>query len=147
MKKSAFSILAVVVLVSCSTSMSSSGPPVSVDVAQLNASSNIFYFAGPVALQYQVRVTNPTNDPVTLTRLDLETIGSGAYFLRSSGTPMNLTIPPNSTQAYTISVWGRARGGYLASSEPVTLRTVAYFHGPAAGSFVRMSTGNVIPVP
>jgi hypothetical protein len=145
--KSTLSALAVIVLAACSTNMSSSGPPVTVRIAQMNASSNIFYFPGPVPLQYEVSITNPTSEPLTLTRLDLQTIGSGAYFLRTAPTPMNLTIAPNSTANYTISVWGRSRGGYIRSTEPVSLRGIAYFRGPNVKSFVRMFTENVTPEP
>lgn len=146
--KSTLSALATAfLLAACSSNMSSSGPPVAIRLGQVNASSNVFYFAGPVNLQYQVAVSNPTNEPLTLTRLDLQTIGPGAYVLRTSGTPMNLTIPANSTSTYTISVWGRATGGYIAATEPVTLRGVAYFKGAKSGAFVRMFTENVVPGP
>ena len=145
--KSTLSALAVVLLAACSTNMSSSGPPVAVRIAQLNASSNVFYFAGPVPLQYEVSITNPTHAPLTLTRLDLQTIGPGAYFLRTAPTSMNLTIAPNSTANYTISVWGRSRGGYIRSTEPVSLRGIAYFRSPGTKSFVKMFTENVTPNP
>ena len=127
--------------------MSSSGPPVSVQLAQINASSNVFYFAGPVPLEYQVAITNPTDHPLTLTRLDLQTVSPGAYFLRTAPTPMNLTVAPQSTGTYTISVWGRSRGGFIASTEPVTLRGIAYFTAPGMKPFVRMFTENVTPSP
>jgi hypothetical protein len=89
---------------------------VKIHLAQTNTPTDIFYFAGPAAIQYQLSVTNPTNQPLTLERLDLETVGSGAYSLRTAATPMNLQIPPNGTSAFNISVWGRARGGYLRST-------------------------------
>jgi len=146
--KSALSVLGVLLLASaCSTNMSSSGPAVSVKLAQRNASSNIFYFAGPVNLEYLVQITNPTNEPVTMTSLDLQTVGPGAYFVRAGGTPMNLTVPASSARTYTIAVWGRARGGYISSTEPVTLRGIAHFKGQTSGAFTRIFTENVTPAP
>jgi len=134
-------------LVACGSSnlSSNSGPNVNVHLAQVNTAPDIFYFSGPVNIQYQLSIANPTSDPLTLTRLDLETVGPGAYSLRTAATPMNLKVPPNSTASYTISVWGRARGGYLTADEPVTLRATAFFKG-TSGSFVRLFTENISPL-
>jgi hypothetical protein len=133
-------------LVACGSSnlSSNSGPNVTVHLAQVNMAPDIFYFSGPVNVQYQLSITNPTSEPLTLSRLDLETTGPGAYSLRSQATPMNLKVPPNSTATYTISVWGRTRGGYLTADEPVTLRGTAYFKG-TSGSFARIFTENIFP--
>ncbi len=141
--KSAVSALALAfLLTACASSNNSNGPNVAVQLAQVSSTNDVFYFRGPVNVQYQVQITNPTNQPLTLTRLDLQTIGTGAYSLRANGTPMNLKVPPNATTAYLISVWGYSRGGYLASSEPVTIRGTAYFQGPN-GSFVRLFNQNI----
>ncbi|HYS56456.1 MAG TPA: hypothetical protein VER58_22080 [Thermoanaerobaculia bacterium] len=125
---------------------SSSAPDVTVHLAQVPMPTDVFYFSGPVNIQYQLSVTNPTNEPMTLTRLDLETLGPGAYSLRTAATPMNLKVPPNSTAKNLISVWGRARGGYLSASEPVTIRGTAYFQDQATRkSFVRIFSENIFP--
>ena len=129
-------------LVACASSTLSSGPPVTVQLEQVNTPSDIFYFAGPVNIQYRVLVSNPTSQPLTLSRLDLQTIGPGAYSLRAGNTPMNLKVPPNSTAAFLISVWGRARGGYLTADEPVTIRGTAYLQG-SSGSFLKVFNQNL----
>jgi len=130
-----------------SSSMSSStAPGVTVHLAQVPMPQDIFYFSGPVNIQYQLAVTNPTSDPVTLSRLDLQTVGPGAYSLRTAATPMNLKVPPNTTAKFLISVWGRARGGYLSASEPVTIRGTAYFQDEATRkSFIRLFNENILP--
>jgi hypothetical protein len=142
MKRATLFALAVFLAACASSRSSSSGPNVTVELAQLNSASDVFYMRGPVSIQYQLSITNPTSQPLTLTRLDLQTMGIGAYSLRANGTPMNLTVAPNSTSNYTISVWGYANGGYLASSAPVTMRGTAYFKGPS-GSFLRMFNENI----
>ncbi|HJT16200.1 MAG TPA: hypothetical protein VJ853_02375 [Thermoanaerobaculia bacterium] len=142
--KSAVSALAITILLAgCASTPRSGGPPVTVAIQQVNAVNNVFYYRGPVNVQFRVGVTNPTNEPLTLTRLDLQTIGPGAYSVRANGTPMNLRVAPNSTTVYTVSVWGYARGGYLASTEPVTLRGTAYFQGASSGSFIKMFNENI----
>jgi|SRR5581483_5448535 len=146
MKHTLAVVAAAVVLAGCSTGMSSSAPPVALKLTEVNTSSNVFYFSGPVDLQYQLAITNPTPEPMTLTRLDLRTTGPGAYFLRTAATPMNLTIAPNTTSTYTLSVWGHARGGFIASTEPVLIRGIAYIKSPS-GSFTKLFTENVVPGP
>lgn len=125
-----------------STQQPSNAPTVQLRLDQVNTPSDVFYYAGPVNVQYQLTIANPTNQPLTLERLDLATVGPGAYSLRANGTPMKLTVPPNGTATYTISAWGRAHGGYLTRDEPVTLRATAYFKGPS-GSFVKMFNENI----
>src|ERR1700730_3969665 len=120
--KSAVPVVAVVVLLAgCASSTQSSGPDVQVHLEQVSGPPDVYYFAGPVNIQYRLSITNPTNEPLTVTRLDLSTFGPGAYSLRTAATPMNLKVSPNSTASYVISVWGRARGGFLSSGEPVTV--------------------------
>jgi hypothetical protein len=135
--------LAVLLLAACaSTNTQESGPPVTVQLAQMNGTSNIFYYPGPVNVQYQVTVNNPTDQAITLRRLDLRTEGFGAYSLRTTGTPMNVKIAPKSTATFTVSAWGRAAGGYIASTEPVSLLANAYFDSPS-GTFMKFIHGNV----
>ena len=132
------------VVAACASSQSRpDAPPVTVQLAPLNQMSNIFYFAGPINLQYQLSIANPSDEPLHLRRLDLQTSGSGAYVLHNSS-PMNVSIPPKSTATVTIAVWGRALGGYLHSSEPVTLRWMSYFDSPK-GSFVKVEQGIQTP--
>jgi hypothetical protein len=147
--KTAVSLLAVglVLLAGCGSSnlASNSGPNVTLRLEQVNTPPDVFYFSGPVSIQYRVTINNPTDQSLTLSRLELETLGPGAYSVHTSATPMNLKVAPNATTSYMISVWGRARGGYLTAGEPVTMRVIAYFQGPS-GSFVRMFNQNISPL-
>jgi hypothetical protein len=135
MKTTVF-LISILFATACATQQSS-GPPVTVQLAQVGSSANVFYFPGPVNVQYQVSVTNPTDQEITLQRLDLRTEGTGAYYLNTAGSPMNVRIAPKSNATFTVSAWGRSRGGYIASTEPVTLFATAYFNGPA-GSFMKL---------
>ena len=143
--KKALSILGLLFLVSCGSSQQSAGPNVAIQLVPLNTSSDIFYFSGPINVQYQLSVANPTNQPIKLRKLELQTIGSGAYAIRNTSSPMNVTIPPNSTSTFTISVWGYSRGGSMRSTEPVTIRGIGYFDA-SSGPFIRMFTENISPM-
>lgn len=80
-----------------------------------------------------------------LSRIDLQTVNSGAYTLRASNLTASLTIPPHNSGTATFHAWGRATGGHLASTEPVTLRATAYMTGSKSGVFFKMAQGNITP--
>ena len=127
-------------------SQKGSSPPVSVHIAPLDTTSDLFYFRGPIGLRYGVEVSNPSNETITLRRLDLHSFGGGAYALRANSTPMKVQIPPGGAKTFSISTWGRARGGFINSGEPVILQGTAYFDGPK-GPFVKLFQENVVPNP
>lgn len=141
MKRAVFASL-FVLLAACASTPQSNGPQVQVSIAQQNLSPDLYYFRGPVSLQYVLSVSNPTNQPITLRRLDLQTQGPGAYSLRTSG-PFNLTVPANSTATQAIYAWGYARGGLLSQGEPVTMRISAVFADAAGKSFQRIAMQNL----
>ncbi len=137
-----FSALALILVAGCASyhSMaSSSAPAVTLHLAQMAGPNDLYYFRGPVNVQYGLQVTNPTNMPVTLRNLRLDTIGGGAYRLHTGNSPFNVTIPANSAVTIPLSTWANAMGGFLRSTEPVNLRVVAQFDSPN-GSFIRQGT-------
>jgi hypothetical protein len=138
-------ILAVALVLFASTAIgyAKSSPNVAVNLQQLTSTNDTFYFRGPVNIQYRLEVSNPTSQPVTLRSLRLESIGPGAYTIHSGNTPLKLQLGPNQTRAITISAWGRARGGFLTTDEPVTIQGTAYFNSPS-GSFVKLFNENIM---
>ena len=134
-------LAAVLILSGCVSSADDdpNAPKVTVHLEQLDSGVNSFTFAGPVNLQFAVSVANTTKDLVTLSRLEVRTISSGAYSISPTSTNLNLPVSPGQSVNTTIAVWGYARGGNLSSQEPVTLRGTAYFSGPS-GAFVRLFT-------
>lgn len=123
-------------LAACASTPTDQGPPIGVELA-MTTPSNVLYFPGPVNLAFQVTLTNPTDQAVTLRRLDLRTLGSTSVFLRASGAPMNLQVKPHGTVTVPMAAWGRSRGGMLAEDEPLQMQATAYFDGPK-GAFVKL---------
>ncbi|HEX9161841.1 MAG TPA: hypothetical protein VF980_09060 [Thermoanaerobaculia bacterium] len=137
-RSSIFIAMAVLALSACGTSTNSANAP-ALDlklVQTYSSGSDMYYFAGPVNVQYALQVTNPTNQTFTLRQLNLQTQGPGAYSLRTGNSPMNATIPPGTTTV-TMSAWGRAAGGFLRGNEPVNIHGTAYLRGPN-GDFVKI---------
>jgi hypothetical protein len=130
--KAASSLAFTVLLFACSSSQPAAAPGTETELRLIavGPSSEVLNMRGPVSLQYELEVTNPTNDPLLLRRLDLQTIGTGAYSIRSGAQNVNQRIAPAGTTTVRISVWGQARGGSIGSTEPVTIRGTAWFEAP-----------------
>ncbi|MGA8808299.1 MAG: hypothetical protein WB973_10515 [Thermoanaerobaculia bacterium] len=143
--KMAAAILVVGLLGFASSSRGAEAPKLDIQLRQASTPGDVFYFRGPVNLQYQLAIKNPSNEPLTLRRIDLSTMGPGAYSLRTGATPISRTIPPNSAVAINLSAWGQSAGGFLRSEEPVTIRGVAYFDSPGHKSFVKQFTASFMP--
>jgi hypothetical protein len=107
-------------------------------------SANTFTYNGPVNVRYALTVTNSTKDKVKLNRIEIRTIGSGAYTIQPTSTMINTEIGPGQEKTMAISVWGYARGSRMASMEPVTVRAIGYFSGPT-GAFIRLFTEYFTP--
>ena len=117
--KRALVVVAIAMLAGCaSTPADSAGaPPLQVSLLQRGTSpaSDVFYFRGPVNIQYDLAVKNPTNEQYTLRRLDIQSIGQGAYRIRTGAQSMNQRISPNGTTSVHLSTWGQSTGGFMSS--------------------------------
>jgi len=89
------------VAAACASNPRDEGPPIGVELALLDAPANILYFPGPVNLRFELTLTNPTDQPVTLQRLDLRSIGSASLFLRATGTPFHVEVKPHASTSVT----------------------------------------------
>jgi len=111
-----------------------------VELVQSFSSADTMYMRGPISLEYQLIVHNKSHQAMLLTRLDLETVGSGAYAIHTGATPMNQSIRPDGTTTIKVAAWGQARGGYLTADEPVNIRGTAYFKTPDGATIRRVFT-------
>jgi hypothetical protein len=126
---------------SCASSSDDGNSPNAPEVSLIQSNSpDTMYLRGPIELDYVLVVDNKSGQPLRLTRLDLQTIGSGGYSLRTGASPMNHPVAPTGTTNVKVSAWGEARGGFLASNEPVTIRAVAYFMTPSGSTIRRVFT-------
>ncbi len=142
MTKRIYALLAVLLLLAgCASSADEdpNAPKISMHLEQVETGVNSFTFNGPVTVQFVLTASNTTSDPVTLNRIEIRTVSTGAYAISPVTTNLNVPLAPGQTQQSMISVWGYARGGRLSSEEPVTVRGTAYLTGPK-GAFVKLFT-------
>jgi len=86
---------------------------------------------GNVPVRYQVRVANKSGEPITLTRIDVQSLGAGAYTLIPQSRPFKQKIAPDHFEV--VEFWAPAYIGdptVYGANGPVTLRAVAHFDSP-----------------
>ena len=140
--KSLLAVALIALAAGCSSSggATAGAPDLQFQLTQFGSAADTFYFRGPMNVQYQLAIHNPTNATYTLRRLDLQSVGQGAYSIRTGNSPITRTIAAGGTTTIGLSAWARARGGYLTAEEPVTIRGIAYFEAPDGRHFQRVFT-------
>jgi hypothetical protein len=98
---------------------------------------------GPLTVEYEIHVYNPSSEAITLTRVNLQSISPvTSYSLRNESRPFDVTIAPGTTEVVTYRALVNTRGGMIGSQTPVNLKGVAYFDSEA-GAFVKAFTHNI----
>jgi hypothetical protein len=140
MKRLPFAVL-LLLAVACASSNSpgskSAKPDPPIDIEQLVGPAELNYPYGPIEVQYQLVIQNPTPQPITLIRVDVSTISGGPYTLRRNFYNVRKTIAPNATDGVTFWARAFAYGRSIRDTEPITIRTIAYFESPA-GNFQKI---------
>lgn len=84
----------------------------------------------PVTVSYEIHIQNNTPEPITLTRVNLQSVSPvTAYQLRSESRPYEVTIESGSQAVVEYRAIAETRGGLVGSKTPVNIKGVAYFEG------------------
>jgi hypothetical protein len=87
---------------------------------------------GGLSVHYRVDVENRAKTPITIKRIDVVSLGSGAYNLRSTSAPFNERLNPGESRP--VEFWAAASiddPTILGANGPVTLRLTLYYDTPA----------------
>ncbi|HKO58796.1 MAG TPA: hypothetical protein VJ276_23215 [Thermoanaerobaculia bacterium] len=86
---------------------------------------------GGIPLKYRLRVANRAGEPITLKRIDIVSLGSGAYRLPSTSRPFQTVIQPDHYDVVEFWAPGVIEDvTILGANGPVTLRLTAHFDSP-----------------
>jgi hypothetical protein len=132
--------------VSCASSDATSAIEPEVSLVQLSrVAEGMRSDTGPVSVHYGVEVRNPTDAPIHLDRVSVQSIGGGAYDLPAHSQAFDVTIASKETKS--VDFWAPAFVANPAASGangPVTIR--ATLELDAAGKkFQKISMQNVAP--
>lgn len=114
------------------------GPPIGVTVRQINGSREQYRYANRISLQYVVTITNPTEEPYEIDRIEIRSTVPGAYAIRSDSlTRVGRTIPPKMGLNVPVNAWGQSTGGRVYMDAPVTVAVAVYAKGPDQRAVVK----------
>ncbi len=109
-------------------------PPPEIELAQLSGPADQGFPPGFFQVEYALRIENKSNEPLTLTQLDLQPMGGGGpYRLRHDLYTFKNVIAPGQMEAVTFWANAFSTGMYnsVDAYAPVSVRGIATFESPA----------------
>jgi hypothetical protein len=106
-------------------------------IAQMSSVASVArHETGGTPVQLIVQITNNATQPITLKRVQAQSIGQGAYTITegmsdNSAHPFDVLIPPTATRSVSFWVAAIANDTIIGANGPVTLRMIANFDSPA----------------
>lgn len=82
---------------------------------------------GAISVNFQVEIINRSAEPLEVNRIQVESMGAGAYSLPSSSRPFARTIPPEHIEVFELWVPASTETTILGANGPVTIRSVVSF--------------------
>jgi hypothetical protein len=89
---------------------------------------------GSIPISFRLTIHNTLQTPLTLKRLELQSIGEGAYSLSSLTRSYDQVIQPGAEQSFDLWGSGYVSPTIVGANGPVTIRAIAQFDA-ASGSF------------
>ena len=93
------------------------------------------HVSGNISVQYQVDIANHTKVSMTIKRIDVITLGDGAYTLRPTSTPVDKALRPGESTA--VQFWAPAfiaDPTIIGANGPVSLRVTTQYETPAGSA-------------
>lgn len=116
----------------------------SIEVAQISSvGAAARHVTGGLPVQFRIGVTNNGDEPITLTRVTIQSLGGGSYELPQASNPFKVTIEPKQSQ--NVEMWAPANIPYASvagANGPVTVRATLFFDS-AKGKFQEIRVENV----
>jgi hypothetical protein len=110
-------------------------------VSELPAAAR--YISGSLPVKYQVQVANHAKEAITLTNLQMQTLGSGAYDLPPTSRSFKMKVAPDGLGAAEFYMSAVITDVTISGGNgPVTLRCVAHFDS-AMGQFQKITVQQV----
>jgi hypothetical protein len=125
-----------IILVGCASAAPQATAPLNepeIHISQLsNISDAARHISGGMSVQYRVDVTNRANTPITIKRIDLTSLGAGAYTVRPTSYPFDKQLAAG--EATALQFWVPANiddPTIVGANGPVSLRLTLQYDTPA----------------
>lgn len=104
------------------------------ELVQITGPAQAMYPSGAIEVQYGLRITNRSSEPITLQRVQIETVGSGGpYTVRREFYFVTRTFASGELADVSFWVHAEATGTRYSidAQAPVVVRGIAYFQSPS----------------
>ena len=140
-------LLTVLLLAGCSAAIDSKPPvgiaPPELEIRQLGGSGvAASQVTGPTPVNFRIQVHNASSEDIGFQRVEIQTVGYGAYTISNASRPIDKPIPSNKTLEVDTWVSAYANDTIIGVNGPATLRVTAYFTSPF-GTFKQVYTKEV----
>ena len=133
-----FFLLSAVILIGCSSSSVPSDVSVIPPELQIRQVGGTAFAArheqGNIPLRFEIDILNKTAEPITLERIEMQSLGEGAYTLNNISKPFDRRLDPDRVETVELFAPAYVNKTILGGNGPVTLRATAYFKS-SLGSF------------
>ncbi|HVT02631.1 MAG TPA: hypothetical protein VHL58_04560 [Thermoanaerobaculia bacterium] len=97
---------------------------------------------GARSVRLSIRVLNTSSEPLTLDRVEVQSMGSGAYTIPSGDHSIGKVIAPNQVGEFQFWVQVEVEDTILGANGPVSIRAIAFFTS-SAGRFRQVLVQNL----
>jgi hypothetical protein len=107
--------------------------------------TNVPTVASGITAHFEFRIVNQADVPITLRRIDLDSLGGGSIGIQARNRPFNLVIQPHAAQSadFVTTAYVNDPNSFSGRS-PVQIRAVALFDSPE-GSLQKVVQQQVRP--
>lgn len=131
MRTLAAAALALLTLTSCASAdnrMKANIIPPELAIRQISRAGAVStHLSGPISVNFQVDVENKSQEPIRLERLEVQSVGAGAYEISTQSRPFNQSIAPDRVESVRFWLPANAGDTIVGANGPVTVRVTAYF--------------------
>jgi hypothetical protein len=107
--------------------------------------TNVPTVASGIAAHFEFRIVNQADVPITLRRIDLDTLGGGGISVEAKNRPFNMEIAPHSVQSADFMTTAYINDpNSFSGRSPVQIRAVVLFDSPQ-GSLSKVVQQQVRP--
>jgi len=88
------------------------------------------HMQGAIAVNLEMEIINRSSEPLTVERIQVESMGAGAYTIPSTSRPFEKVIPPERIEVFDLWAPANAENTILGANGPVTVRSVVTYRSP-----------------
>jgi hypothetical protein len=124
--------IAFAILLVALTAVATEAPLVDAHLTSLTTAKEIRDGSGPLNMKFQIAITNRSDAPVTVTRVEVRTDDTSGFSLSDGSRKVRLTIAPQATETIDLTA-RRIESKDTARSEALQVFVRVNFKGPNGG--------------